>query len=257
VEPRYGELREGEAVLIFVTETFTAGQRVKSDGGHPDEFPVLKLNDSREFQTGIYDYDVMTSTFARLDGGLPLGVPTKVSLSVSEWCGNVYDQLLIDEKRYRRSRHSYFDGEADLSTEEKLVPGGILGDTVPILVRGLTGPWPAVGETFEVPYLPTLLDARFAHSDLAWTTATFSRSPAISEITVPAGTFRVWTVEQKLADGKITTWAVEEAAPHRIVRWERSDGEKAELTGSIRAKYWEQNANGGEAALRDLGLQPP
>jgi len=45
--PRYGELRRGEAVQIWVTETFTAGQRVKSDGGHPDEFPVLKLNDVR------------------------------------------------------------------------------------------------------------------------------------------------------------------------------------------------------------------
>ena len=73
---RYGELRSGEAVLVTVTETLTAAQRVKSDGGHPDEFPVIKLNEVRDFQTGLYDYNALTSAFLALDGSLPLGLPT-------------------------------------------------------------------------------------------------------------------------------------------------------------------------------------
>src|SRR5207249_3206702 len=69
-QPRYGELRAGTAVLIFVTEDFSDSARVKADPGkHPasDVYPVLKLNFVRDFQTGIYDYNVMTSTFARVD----------------------------------------------------------------------------------------------------------------------------------------------------------------------------------------------
>ena len=41
VTPRYGAPRVGSAILVFVTEDFTDGQRVKSDGGHGDEYPVL------------------------------------------------------------------------------------------------------------------------------------------------------------------------------------------------------------------------
>lgn len=47
IQPRYGQPRLGQAVLIFVTETFSERDRVKADPGkHPasDEFPVMKLN---------------------------------------------------------------------------------------------------------------------------------------------------------------------------------------------------------------------
>ena len=72
-QPRYGAVRTGTAVLIFVTEDFSDSLRVKADPGkHPasDVYPVLKLNAVRDFQTGIYDYNVMTSTFLRVAPGL-------------------------------------------------------------------------------------------------------------------------------------------------------------------------------------------
>src|SRR5215467_6970606 len=67
--PRYGALRRGVAVTIFVTETFSNSRRVKADPGkHPpsDEFPVMKLNLVEDYQTGVYDYNVMTSSFVAL-----------------------------------------------------------------------------------------------------------------------------------------------------------------------------------------------
>ena len=69
VFPRYGQPRHGVAVTIFVTETFSNTLRVKADPGkHPssDRFPVMKLNLVEDFQTGIYDYNLMTSTFVAL-----------------------------------------------------------------------------------------------------------------------------------------------------------------------------------------------
>lgn len=252
VIPRYGHLRTGTAVLVYVTETFAANPRVKSDGGHDDEFPVMKLNDVRDFPTGIYDYNVLTSTFVPLDGRLSRGQPTKVSLSVQEWCGNVYDELIVDPGRYERVRHSYFDGESGEWSEE--VPeGAVFGDALPLVVRGVAGDLLAPGESRTAPYLPTLLDTRLSHQPLAWTEATLSRSEATSQVEVPAGVFEVYSVTVE-AGGITSTWDVEAAYPHKLVRWKRSTGEEAVLRGSMRSPYWKHNDPDGRALLPEMGL---
>ena len=186
-QPRYGEVREGEAVWVFVTEDFTAASNVKSDGGHGDEFPVLKLNDIRHFQTGLYAYSTMTSTFARLDGGLPLGVPNKVSLSVQEWCGHVYEQWSVDNAGLHRTRHSYFDGEADEETELAVPKRAVFADALPIVVRGLTGELVAAGASVDIELLPRGIDTRLGYvSALGWRSATLVRAAAPEQIEVPA-----------------------------------------------------------------------
>ncbi len=248
--PRYGQLRRGEAVQIWVTETFTGAQRVKSDGGHPDEYPVLKLNDVRHFQTGIYDYHVMGQGFSRIDGRQPLGQPVKVTLGVQEWCGQIYEEWLGFPGHYLRARRSYFDGES--ADDRHDVPaGGILADQAALVARGLVGTVDGV-----VPWVSSLLDQRLLHREPAWTTATIHRDPAV-DITVPAGAFRAIPVRFDVAEGTGYTFWVEEAEPHRIVRWERPDGELAELTGSIRTPYWSQNGEGLEKLRADLGLGEP
>ncbi|HCP45522.1 MAG TPA: hypothetical protein DIU15_05750 [Deltaproteobacteria bacterium] len=253
VQPRYGEKRQGEAVLIFVTETFTDQTRVKSDGGHDDEFPVIKLNEVRDFQTGLYDYNAMTSSFLRLDGGQPRGQPTKVSLSVQEWCGHVYDQLLLRGARLHRTLHSYFDGEADLNEQADVPRGAVFADAMPLLVRGLVGDLLQPGEQREVPWLPSLLDSRLAHRSLEWRTATLSRTAAPEVVEVPLGSFSCERYTASV-DGTTQTWWVEVDAPHRLVKWARSSGEEGSLLGSTRTKYWSQAGEGHERLRVDLGL---
>lgn len=108
-QERYGELREGKAVLIFVTEPFLPAAQVKADRDHGDNIPVLKLNATKKFLTGIYPYSIMGSTFYPVhDNGHAL----KTSLSVQEWCGHVYSQINNREK-FEFTSHSYFEGEAD------------------------------------------------------------------------------------------------------------------------------------------------
>lgn len=254
VQPRYGELRTGEAVLIYVTETFTESQRVKSDGGHPDEFPVFKLNEARDFQTGIYDYHAMTSVFSRLDGVLPPGQPAKLSLSVQEWCGHVYEQLQVDPGSFRQQRHSYFDGEADLAAEGEIPAGAVLADSLPILVRGLTGGLPDPGQSIEVPFLPSLLQQRLDHEELEWGRAQIERSAGSAPVEVPAGRFDAYTVTIREQAGATTSWTVESEWPHRLVAWESDSGERAELMGSMRSAYWRQHREGYEDLRADLGL---
>src|SRR5436853_3101510 len=65
---RYGQARRGEAVAVYVTEPFSRSKNVKVDDpsrSPGDTFDVLKLNLVRDFQTGIYDYNTMTSLFVR------------------------------------------------------------------------------------------------------------------------------------------------------------------------------------------------
>lgn len=255
-QPRYGEERAGSSVLVFVTEEFTRDQRVKSDGGHRDEFPVMKLNMVRDFNTGIYDYNTLTSVFVPLDESLPRGMATKVSFSMQEWCGHVYDQLVIEKGRYRRLSHSYFDGEGDRDRVVPIPEGAVFADAVPVLIRGLAGEWLTPGETREVAWHPPLMDQRMAHVVATWQSASVMRSASTQPREVPAGTFEVqtWTVNV----GALTTsYEVEVAAPHRLIYWERSDGESGALTGTLRSSYWEKHANSDVSLRAELGLQTP
>lgn len=108
-QARYGELRKGKAVKIFVTEPFLKDKQVKADGSNPDNIPVLKLNATKNYLTGIYPYSIMTSTFYPVHDNTHA---IKVAFSSQEWCGQVYAQLNNREK-FQISSHSYFETEAD------------------------------------------------------------------------------------------------------------------------------------------------
>lgn len=252
-QPRYGAERSGEAVLITVTEDFTRAGRVKTDGGHHDEFPVLKLNAVRDWQTGIYDYNVMTSTFLPLDGSVRRGLPTKVSFSSQEWCGHIWEQLRIDGSAAGRTSHSYFDGEADHYESLAIPEGGTFADAMPLLVRGLVGELLKPGDRVEVPWLRSAMNRHLNHENTLWGRAILERRLETTEVEVPAGRFvtETWTATDQAGT---TTWFVEAAAPRRLIAWETSDGERAELTGVLRSTYWNQNKPGDEALRAELGL---
>lgn len=105
IAPRYGELREGWSVLVFVTEEVSRTTRIKVESDaipQNDRAPVLKLNRVVKFNTGIYDYSILTSTFSAVESelGKPRFEPMKISFSAQEWCGHVY-QMLIPQRDQR------------------------------------------------------------------------------------------------------------------------------------------------------------
>ncbi len=108
-QARYGELRNGEAVLIFVTEDFLPEDQVKANAPGEGNIPVLKLNSTKNFLTGIYPYSIMQSSFYPLTGQAHA---LKVTASIQEWCGQVYSQL-NNKDNFQIFTHSYFQGEAD------------------------------------------------------------------------------------------------------------------------------------------------
>lgn len=108
-QARYGEIREGNAVLIFVTEPFLADDQVKADNASSSNIPVLKLNATKNFNTGIYPYSIMQSVFYPVDNNQHA---LKISCSVQEWCGHVYTQL-NNRDEFEIKSHSYFESEGD------------------------------------------------------------------------------------------------------------------------------------------------
>ncbi|MEZ0311582.1 MAG: hypothetical protein ACAI38_07400 [Myxococcota bacterium] len=261
VTPRYDELRHGVAVTIFVTEDFADGPRVKADPGkHPEHqvFPVLKLNLMKDFSTGIYDYNLMTSAFIALAPvhERPAGFATKVAFSAQEWCGMTYQQVAFDRHAVRSSSHSYFDGEADKNETLAYPDTGMASEALYAWARGLAAPVLGPGESRQVRLLRGLETVRLRHQPLVWERATLSRLPDKATIEVRGTSYEVDVLTAHVEGGDTTTFYVETAPARRIVKWLRSNGEVAELVKSDRLTYWELNGAGKESYLERLGLTP-
>ena len=94
--------------------------------------------------------------------------------------------------------------------------------------------------------LPSLQSARHNHQPLDWKKAVLSRASK--------GETDVYSIQ--VTGGPTRTITVERAEPRRILKWESSDGERAELLRSARLKYWQLNHPGNESYLKQLGLSP-
>src|SRR5215813_9191351 len=164
---RYGKPRTGQAVLITVTEPFSRTRHVKvedpSRADPTDVLEALKLNLVRRFQTGIYDYHTMVSLFT---DSMSLA-PVKIAFSASEWCGQVYEETILDAGEARVSISSYFEDESARMTLPT-PDGGVVEDDLYLLLRGLREPFLAPGERRDVPFLASPFFRRLAHRPLSW-----------------------------------------------------------------------------------------
>ena len=222
---RYGSLREGTAVNIFVTENFLANEQVKANSENPDNIAVLKLNQVKKFITGIYPYSLMTSTFNPIESK---NHAIKSTHSMQEWCGQIYMQM-NNRKKFEFQLHSYFEGEADANfTLEKTW----LENEIWNLIRLNPDELP----TGEFTMIPSFEYARLYHNDL-----------------------RIENVKGSLVQGdSLTTYRLtypdlkreliiffNSSFPFEIERWEEihPNGLKTEATKMkrIQLDYWRKN----------------
>lgn len=248
VQPRYGKLRKGKAVLVFVTEPFSRSRGVKVDrfdNSNPDHFTALKLNHVRDFPTGLYDYNLMTSVF--VDPARDFA-PVKVTFTGQEWCGHVFEEARFGEASTSVAVNSYFEGETDTRT----LPVSQAEDALFIQLRGLMAAKLAV-QPASMTALPSAMMRRLRHAvagpakvDVTWS--------AERSITVPAGSFTIRGATWTRPSGNNCTLHVEVAYPHRIIGWHCADGEIAKLRGSTRLPYWQLHDRGDQKYLKELGF---
>jgi hypothetical protein len=258
---RYGVPRKGTAVTAYVAETCSAARRVSIPAGtkgKSEQYQVIKLNLVQDFSAGLCDYNLMTSAFVALEpaNGRAAGSPAKISFSSQEWSGQIFSQVLFDERSARLQTNSYLDGEGDESRTLETPADAVAEDALLLWARGLAAPRVESGQSASVPCLLSLERTRLQRLPTTVAPVQLTRSKERERLKVPAGEFEVEWASATIENGPVWRFAIETEGQRRVVVWEANDGRRAELLGSHRLRYWELNGPGGESALAKIGLSP-
>lgn len=244
VQPRYGENRSGYGVMIFVTEDLHRDSfvKVETPGVPADErIYTLKLNNVLKFDTGIYDYSVMSSVFSAVQGTDHPFELCKISLTAQEWCGQVFEEVLMRQGQAQGYLNSYFEKEGRQEYELAAPASFESEDHLLIRIRELNGPWLAAGEERQLVLLPSLWSFRVRHQARTTVPARLTKGE-VAHFSGGGQTLaaNAWTLE---AGGVTKTFWVEAEYPHRILGWEDSQGGRGELLVTVREPYWQLNHN--------------
>jgi hypothetical protein len=241
-QARYGEIRNGNAVLVFVTEPFLKTEQVKADQPSSTNISVLKLNATKNFNTGIYPYSIMQSVFYPVANNQHA---LKISCSVQEWCGHAYTQL-NNRSEFEVMSHSYFEGEAD---EDFSVNKSILENELWTQLRINPKSLP-VG---NVAIIPSFEFLRLRH-------VPFKAYDAYAELTPETYSLTYPDLNRSLS----ITFNPE--FPNEIISWEETFvsgfGDKAQKLSTkatriktIKSDYWNRNTNADSGLRESLGLE--
>lgn len=243
-QERYGEIREGTAVNVFVTEDFLPASQVKANSASKANISVLKLNQMKNFNTGIYPYAIMTSTFN------PIATQShalKVSNSVQEWCGQVYMQL-NNKKKFEVVSHSYFEGEAD---QAFTLPKTYLENELWNLIRLNPEELP----TGDIPLIPSFEYLRLHHQETKAYNAFASLKQGDSTTT--------YTINYPALQRQLILY-FNSTFPYEIEKWEEinansnKNASKLKTTATklkrIKSEYWRKNGNIHEVLRDTLNL---
>ncbi|MBW6481649.1 MAG: septum formation inhibitor Maf [Vicingaceae bacterium] len=246
-QARYGEIRQGNAVLIYVTEPFSKKKQVKADNPTPNDFSVLKLNFTKKFNTGIYPYSMMNSLFLPIDD---LSKPLiKATSSAQEWCGHAFTQLNQKNNKWNINSFSYFESEGDNTS---FIPNDVLEDEIWLRIRTN----PEMLPTGKTKLIPSLFYVRLMHKELKAYRAEISST---SEKNITTYTIYYPELERTL------TIHYQNVFPYAIESWEETYvsgwGDKAQkLTtkaikiNTLKNAYWTKNAVKDSLLRKELGL---
>jgi hypothetical protein len=246
-QSRYGEVRSGHAVLIFVTEPFSRSRQVKLDNpseAGEDRVTVMKLNMMKKFITGIYPYSMMLSTFTPVDTDQPPHM-LKATMTSQEWCGHVFAQMNRQGASYILKEFSYFESEGD---QEKKLPVTYTEDELWSFIRMD----PASLPLGEINILPGLFHTRLMHEVM-------EPEKAVTELR-EQGADRIYTLT--FDSGRSIEWTFANVFPYKIHSWTETiigpDGKKNETKARFKKQlfipYWQYNSS-GDIILRDsLGI---
>lgn len=244
-QAQYGELREGTSVLIFVTEPFDKAKQVKADESKSSNIPVLKLNSTKNYLTGIYPYSIMSSSFYPVHNNQHA---VKVSFSAQEWCGHVYAQL-NNRDQFEVTSHSYFESSAD---QNQLLNKAILENELWNMIRINPESLP----TGEQMIIPSMEFIRLSHQELKSYKANLSlnTSDGLStyEIAYPELKRELKINFTSSFPYTIESWT--ESFTSNYGKGDRKLTSKATKLKSIKSPYWQKNSNRFLPLRDSLGL---
>ncbi|MEM1222938.1 MAG: septum formation inhibitor Maf [Verrucomicrobiota bacterium] len=239
----YGESHPGHAELIFVTEPFLTEQQVKQEFGQGPSTDVLKLNALRTFNTGIYSYRTMTSTFQPIDlQAFPHAL--KTGTSVQDWCGQVFQQINKNKTGWKGELRSYFQKKGD---QNFTLPEIWLEDELWLRLR--LDPQSLPTGNFKA--VPGAVFTRLSHLEIKPLSAEAKLFPD-SKTTLYA--IRYPQINRTLEIEFDTSF------PHIIRAWKEIDSRgktTAKLTHRLmNSEYWSENQPKDAKKRKTLGLDP-
>ncbi|MCP5047441.1 MAG: hypothetical protein GY940_09740 [bacterium] len=262
-QARYGEVHDGNAVLIYVTEDFSKQHQVKIDdpSKHKNDLvKVLKCNKVKKFLTGLYPYSMMLSAFTPVSTQAYPGT-LKTTMSSQEWCGHAFTQMNAmngdgdgngdDHGGYSVKSYSYFDSERDMAYTLNNTP---LEDDTWNRIRIDPQSLP-VG---EIKMVPGLMACRFLHIKPVAREVRASLKESVKE------GISAYRLEYPKLDRTLTIY-FENTFPHAITGWEETfisgwgAGAKRLTTTAVREKtalldYWRLNRANDRPKRELLGL---
>ncbi|MBI3520367.1 MAG: hypothetical protein HY062_13575 [Bacteroidetes bacterium] len=260
-QARYGELRNGTAVTVFVTEDFSKLHQVKLDEPQnlsSDAIPILKFNLTKNFTTGIYPYSMMLSVFKPFDID-NVSHPLKITSTSQEWCGHTFCQLNSKENNYSIKLFSYFEKESD---QEISLPKVWLEDELWSQIRMNPKLLP-VGE-FQI--ISGFLQQRLLHYEIKTFNAVADQHDILESISWLNTSEKITAYHLKTKDlNRELTIYYSKSFPYRIFGWEEKyeDGLKenkkmlttrASLMKSLNIDYWNHNKAQDSTTRKALNL---
>ncbi len=254
-QARYGELHEGYAVLVFVTEDFSKSKQVKLDNPQSakgDGVKVLKLNRIKKFDTGVYRYSMMDSVFTPVYMN-EYPNTLKLTSSSQEWCGNTFTQLNLDDNGYDVRSFSYFESEGD---QKYSLQKEILEDELWARIRLEPKSLPQG----RIKIIPAAMASRLTHNEL---------KVEIAEATLVENSDDSNLMDYTLVyddSGRTMKITFGKLFPYEILSWEETyksgfgPGAKTLTTRAVKNKvlisdYWNQNKNIDRELREKLGLE--
>ncbi len=248
LQNRYGEIHEGTVVNIFVTEDFSKSKQVKVDDASKagdDKLPILKLNQSIKFNTGIYPYSIMMSAFSPIDiSNYPHAV--KITGSIQEWCGMATYQMNHKKSKFEIEQRSYFEQEGDT---EVVLSAVVQEDELWNLIRLNPDKLPKG----EISILPGTEYLRLAHKPIEAVKANIDLRDANG--------IKVYVIDMPSLQRKFVI-KFEKNFPYKILGWEDSypgfDGVVLTTTAvknkEMLLDYWRTHNNADRVLREQLGL---
>lgn len=258
-QARYGEIRKGSAVTIFVTEDFSNIRQVKLDDPSKtpaDAVPILKFNLTKNFSTGIYPYSMMLSVFKPINVS-SITHPLKITSTSQEWCGHTFWQLNSKENNYTSRLFSYFEKESD---QEITLPKVWVEDEL----------WPQIRVNPELlplgdfQIIPGSLQQRLLHHEVKVFKATAERHELTDTTFNTNRNIYAYQLRIKELNREVTIY-YEVDFPYFILGWEEKyeDGfgsnkkmltTKAIKIKSVNIDYWNHNKLQDSTLRKSLNL---
>ncbi|MCB0854819.1 MAG: hypothetical protein KDD63_21510, partial [Bacteroidetes bacterium] len=239
-------------VMVFVTEDFSKEKQVKLDNSNDagnDKVPIMKLNFTKKFVTGIYPYSMMQSVFTPVDRKkFPHSL--KTTMSAQEWCGHTFTQFNLKGNEYQVKGFSYFESEGD---QQKNLQVTWLEDEIWNMIRLTPNKLPEG----KIDIIPGSFYLRLKHRDFSVSEANATLATEASE--------KIYALTYP-QENRTLIIRFQKDFPYQILSWEEtyqdgwgSDAKVLTTTGklkkTLKTDYWTKHNNIDRNLRTELGLE--